>query len=162
MKNIKMLLLVIVVFIGFLGIGYAQKVDGYVNNSNQDFKVEFESAMISDYEGTNADNIYARVSKDNRALFVSAGDLMYPGAFVSYDVTIKNSGIYDAKIESIEVLGKENAKAIKVKGLEKYNGEVLKSGEESTVNFSIIWDESYNEADESVNFEIRINYMQDI
>ena len=87
---------------------------------------------------------------------------MYPGAFVSYDVTIKNSGIYDAKIESIEVLGKENAKAIKVKGLEKYNGEVLKSGEESAVNFSIIWDESYNEADESVNFEIRINYMQDI
>ena len=147
----------------FMNVGYA-----YETNKTSDvkgkFELVFENAQIIEENGIEENTATVKISDDMKNLIVNAGNLKYPGAKVKYKVDIVNYSTVEVKVEDINCDGLKNTKAIKMEGLEKLNENmILKPREKYNLEFSIKWDEEYDEEiNETANFNITIDFMQNI
>lgn len=170
-KNKKTVVAIIILlsFIFSLNFGYASfssilLLNGTANANGQ-FDMQFNNAKILNAVGVNKETTTIKISKDYNNLIVNAGDLQFPGAGVEYSVDIINNGSVPAKLESINSTGLDNAKAIKVVGLDNIEKScpVLQPGEIYNIRFSIIWDKDCTEnVNEEVSFSFSLNYVQDM
>ena len=160
-------LLVLVILLFSINIGYAYEYSNTDNldtaNINGKMEMLFDNAYIVQKEGIEGD-VSISILNDKKELYINAGNLKYPGAKVEYSVDIFNNSTVTSKIESIRCDGLENTNAIRLEGLEKLNDSIkLKPGDKYSLKFVVIWDENYNEnTDESANFMIQLNFIQDI
>ena len=119
-----------------------------------------ENEKIVHCNSKNKENTFIRILDSKDKLFLNAGDLTYPGDEVEYSVDIVNTGIYSAQIENIETIGLEKNGIIQVRGL-NIDFPILKPNEKYNLVFSIMWNEACNfSVDESINFELILNYVQ--
>lgn len=168
-KKAVVSILILLSFIFSLNFVYASfsqnlSISGTANIINK-FDMQFIDAKILDMIGVNEKTSTIQISNDYNNLIVNAGDLQFPGAGVEYSVDIINNGSVPAKLESINSTGLDNAKAIKVVGLDNIEKScpVLQPGEIYNIRFSIIWDKDCTEnVNEKVSFSFSLNYVQDI
>ena len=154
-KKVTLLISIILVFIFSVNIAYAT-----TNNRNSKLNVEFDDAFVIDAYNVIDDTYYIRIKDDKKDIDLDAGILCTPGAYIAYSVDIVNNGNVTAKVDSLDAVGFENAKALRILGLDniRNNNIVLRPGERHTIMFTIKWDESYTEfIDEEVNFKLDLN-----
>ena len=159
-----MMLLLDILFSCNLGYAYEYKNTDDLNTAyiNGKFELLFKGAAVKNQVGT--DEATIAISSDMKNLNINAGTLKYPGAYVEYTAEIVNQSTVSARIESIECEGLNDTNAIKVYGLDEISDEVvLKPGEKYNLNITIKWDEEYDEeVNETVDFIVKINFIQEI
>lgn len=168
-KKAVVSILILLSFIFSLNFVYASfsqnlSISGTANIINK-FDMQFIDAKILDMIGVNEKTSTIQISNDYNNLIVNAGDMKFPGAKVEYSVDVINNGTVPAKLESVESIGLENTKAIKIVGLDNIEKchPILQPGEKYNIKFSIKWDEDCNEnINEKVSFSFSLNYVQDI
>lgn len=164
-KSLKFILLEIAIIIILMSVGYAEHENINVlentSNAREKFSIQFQNAKVFDIKGANKDKISISISKNGDALNFNVFDLEYPGAYVEFSVDIVNRGSIPAKLESIKVNGIKDNSAIKIKGLDKIDNQIINVNEESNLKFIVEWDEECNIVDEEItNFSLNLNYIQ--
>lgn len=179
-KKKYLIILLIVLLLG-LAVGYAVFSDTLritgTANAKGSFDVIFTNCTET-IEGANIASTRAatNISADGDTLTVNAVDLGYPGAYVQYQVTIKNVGSIPAKVKSfdktggsdhIEIVGTTTEPAGSSTSIPV--GEVLAPNEECTYTFYVRWIKDTEditdpsvEFTEDTEFTMTIVYEQEI
>lgn len=168
-KKAVVTILILLSFIFSFNFGYAHSSSSLstnkTSNINDQFDMQFSNAKILNAVGVNKKTTTIEVSKDYNNLNFNAGDMQFPGAKVEYSVDVINKGTVPARLESVNCVGLENAKAIKVIGLDNIEKScpVLQPNEKYNIRFSVIWDEQCVQSiNEKISFSFSLNYIQDI
>lgn len=168
-KKAVVTILVLLSFIFWLNFGYAHSsstlsINGTANISGK-FDMQFSNAKMLNAVGINKESTTIEISRDYNNLIVNAGDMQFPGAGVEYSVDVINKGTVPARLESVNCVGLENTKAIKVIGLDNIEKccPVLQPNEKYNIRFGVVWDEKCTESiNEKISFSFSMNYVQDI
>ena len=158
----KILIIVLLSLIFFIDIGYAKFSNATSDVVSSNFNVRFENAEVVSKIGVN-EREGIKVVQNNRILTLNGIDLKYPGAGIEYSVDIANRGTVPVKIESLNTSNFKSGKQIKLNVTNFKENTILKPGETTNIHVTVIWDEASTEQiNESINFDLGINYKQAI
>jgi len=168
-KMKKYLMVVLAIILLGLAVGYAAFSDvltiSGTATATGSFDVQFDSVTVDDRVGVNVSNTTATISADKNTLNIQVADMAYPGAGAQFTTTIKNVGTVPAKIDSITPTNLDTTN-IEVVGLDVINTSHATLGPDDTctVTFYVKWKESQatDLTNETVNFSLVINYVQDV
>lgn len=125
----------------------------------KDFEIQFyKIGVIEEYNSNNAN---ASISYDNKYVYINVPNLMSPGAYAKFPITIKNVGMYTSRLESITEYGFDDNSLISIEyeGLNVAN-EPLEPNDEITFYVIVKWDKNALNKKDSVNIKIKLNYIQ--
>lgn len=134
-----LLAVVVVMAVGYAAFAQQLNITGTAQiNSTWDVHIEEISVASELNQGK---NISATVASDKLSVNFQA-ELVIPSSSVTYNVTVKNSGTIDAKLDSLLFDNSQN-EAIKY----SYSGialnDVIESGETQTFTVTVTFDENY-------------------
>ncbi len=167
--NKMIVILILLAGILLFNVGYAKLSNANSNleavNTGKELEMQFLNPIVVNVEGANKEKTNITLSSDRKSLQFNVSDLLYPGAKVDFSVDVENIGLVPSKIKSIESKGLKKESAIKVIGLDEIgkNNKTLKPGEKCNIKFTVEWDRDNNIIiDEKMNFNFKLNYIQDI
>ena len=160
-KSSLIMILLAVVFV--MAIGYAAfsttlNINGTAQITSS-WDVHIEDIAVNN-EILDGKNISASVGQNNLSATFQA-ELVSPGSGVTYDVTIKNSGTLDAKLESITFVDSDNEAIVA-----SYSGisqnDVIEAGRTQTFTITVKFNESYTYTPEVTTGSVTMNltYVQ--
>lgn len=134
-----LLAVVVVMAVGYAAFAQQLNITGTAEiTSTWDVHIEEISVASELNQGK---NISATVASDKLSVNFQA-ELVIPSSSVTYNVTVKNSGTIDAKLDSLLFDNSQN-EAIKY----SYSGialnDVIESGETQTFTVTVTFDENY-------------------
>ena len=153
----------IICFLLTLAIGYALfsdtiTIEGTANASGN-FDVSFVDVAVKDEVG--AVNSLAEIIENDNTLSITVPRLEYPGAYVSFEVTVANQGLTPATLTSIHKEGLNDDDNIKISyfGLDELINKEFMS-EPQKFNVVVAWDPNSTAASSDVQFSLKLNYSQ--
>lgn len=160
-KSSLIMILLAVVFV--MAIGYAAfsttlNINGTAQITSS-WDVHIEDIAVNN-EILDGKNISASVGQNNLSATFQA-ELVSPGSGVTYDVTIKNGGTLDAKLESITFVDSDNEAIVA-----SYSGisqnDVIEVGRTQTFTITVKFNESYTYTPEVTTGSVTMNltYVQ--
>ena len=160
-KSSLIMILLAVVFV--MAIGYAAfsttlNINGTAQITSS-WDVHIEDIAVNN-EILDGKNISASVGQNNLSATFQA-ELVSPGSGATYDVTIKNGGTLDAKLESITFVDSDNEAIVA-----SYSGisqnDVIEAGRTQTFTITVKFNESYTYTPEVTTGSVTMNltYVQ--
>ena len=165
----KQIIVSVIAAILVFGVGYALLSDTITvtgtATTTGSLNVYIDSAAVNTSTGA-ADNT-ASISSDKNLVTLAVPKLEYPGASVTFNVALKNSGTVNAILKEITPtgLGVDGTDALIVTytGLTK-NSTVVSANDASAVNFqvTVTWDADATEGFTAQAFSIVLDFEQNI
>lgn len=160
-KSSIIMVLLAVVFV--MAIGYAAFSQQLTINGtasiDSSWDVHIEDIAVN---GTTLDgkNVSATVGEDKLSASFQA-ELVSPGSSVTYDVTVKNGGTLDAKLDSI-VFTDSNNDAIQYSYSGISQNDVIDAGRTQTFTITVKFNDAYTTMPESTTSSVTMNltYVQ--
>ena len=173
MKKQNIAIVAVVAFVLAVAVGYALFRETITINGTATAKGNFDikviEAEITGGEGYLEANTSAKIDDDENGATLAA-ELQYPGAYVEYQVTVKNEGTIDALLKSIN---EENAYGNEPKIIVTYPNKTslkntLAATDTDVVQVRVEWDENDELAETengvsrvlSTSYDISFNYEQ--
>lgn len=153
-----LLAVVLVMAIGYAAFAQQLTINGTAQITSS-WDVHIEDIAVNNVT-LDAKNIKANVGQNNLSATFQA-ELVSPGSSVTYDVTVKNGGTLDAKLESIVFTGSDNdAIVASYAGINQ--NDVIKAGESQTFTITVKFNESYTYTPENTTGSVTTNltYVQ--
>lgn len=160
-KSSMIMVLLAVVLI--MAIGYAAFAQQLTINGsaeiNSTWDVHIEDIAVNNTT-LGAENVSTSVG-DNHLSATFNANLTTPGSSVTYDVTVKNGGTLNAKLDSI-VFTDSNNDAILYSYSDISKGDVINAGATQTFTITVEFNNSYTTMPESTNSSVTMNltYVQ--
>ena len=164
MKKQNIAIVAVVAFVLAVAVGYALFRETITINGTAtakgNFDVEIMSAEVADQKASTGAT--AVVATDKNSLTIAAPDLQYPGAYVEYDVVLKNVGSIDAVLKNITETGKDVAAPIKVTYFEDglpVQGSTLAANATAKFTIRVEWlsgDDEDEEADGTIDNAVNV------
>lgn len=164
MKKKTIIMIFLVVMVCIMATGYAilqqqLNISG-TGSIDSTWKIEIIDIDEVDIVGDASSKVAPSYTATTANFDVS---LLSPGDSITYEITVKNGGTLDAKVDSHSVEMDENdAIVYEVMGLS--DGDLLKAGEESVISVKISFKDSYTGQPERTTSDIKVivNYVQTI
>lgn len=158
-KNVIHLLLLVlcVMTIGYAAFGTNLTVNGNANISSN-WDVEITGITVKEIHGTASNGsapIYSKTSASFNSLLTSPGD------YIVYEVTVKNGGSIDARLDSMEISDEKNpAINFIIDGIQE--DDVLNSSEEKKFTVKVAYNEDITSQPGVIDSSLAIilNYVQ--
>ena len=167
MKNkSKLIGIALVVVLLALAVGYAA-YSGVLNvqgtaSANGKFEVVFTNGVVStSNHGT------ATVNQADNTKMTADIKLAYPGDGCYVTATVKNNGDVPAKLVGFNLYNRGTTTAfsnddieVLIPDLDTTGNEVLKSGESTTITFTVKWKKESTAQSATAEFDIQLDYEQ--
>ena len=159
-STIIMILLALVLLMAIRYAAFAQRLN--INGSTQissSWDVHIEDISVNS-ELQNGQNINASVGENNLSATFEA-ELIEPGSSVTYDITVRNAGTLDAKLDSI-VFTNSNNEAIQYSYAGISESDVIEAGQTQTFTITVKFNESYTTTPDNKTSSVTMNltYVQ--
>lgn len=152
-----------------LGIAYAImsetiNIQGTVS-ADATLDIEVTDSKIKSQVGTNTSS--TNISSDGNSVTIDVPELEYPGATVTYTVSLENNGTLDAKLKEINTVGLSNEGDLQISysGITAgESGTIVEAENANTVNFDITmkWDEDSTTTFTDQAYSIELNFEQSV
>ena len=149
--------LVCLLAIGFAAFGTNLRINGTAN-IDSNWSVEIINIESKDKVGSAEDTVspvYTKTSATFKTTLVSPGDSM------TYDVTIKNKGTIDAKVDKITLTDSNNPAIIfETSGISK--GDVLLAGDTAVFKVKVSYNKDVTSQPDTLNasLTVKLDYVQ--
>lgn len=159
-SSVIMVLLAVVLIMAIGYTAFAQQLT--INGSaeiNSTWDVHIEDIAVNNTT-LDAENVSTSVG-DNHLSATFNANLTTPGSSVTYDVTVKNGGTLDAKLDSIVFTDSNNdAIVYSYSGISK--DDVIDAGGTQTFTITVTFNDSYTTMPESTTSSVTMNltYVQ--
>lgn len=153
-----LLAVVLVMAIGYAAFSQQLTINGTAQISSS-WDVHIEDIALN-HVTLDGKNVNASVGENNLSATFQA-ELVSPGSSVTYDVTVKNGGTLDAKLESIVFTGTNND-AIVASYAGIAQNDIIKDGETQTFTITVKYNDSYTYTPENKTGKVTVNltYVQ--
>lgn len=125
--------------------------------TSEDINVDVDSVYVSKSVGSTNNSIIG-ISKDRDTVSLLVHNLESPGSSVSFLITVKNSGVLNAIVKSIETSNTNENITINYEALSV--GNVISVNDLQSFVINVIWNEDSKETNIITDFNINIEYAQ--
>lgn len=162
MKKQSFLVIIMIVFCLSASVGYALfsetiNINGTAN-AKGNFDVIFENAIVKTEVGSTGAT--ATITEDKNVLTLEVPKLEYPGAYVEFNVDVKNAGNIPAVLKGITETGLTSNTEVKI----SYSGvavdEVMAQSDKRTITIRVEWLSQSVTGVQDVEFSIKLDYEQ--
>lgn len=153
-----LLAVVLVMAIGYAAFSQQLTITG-TSTITSKWDVHIEDIAVNS-ETLDGKNLSATVGSDKLSATFQA-ELVSPGSSVTYNVTVKNDGNLDAKLDTI-TFNDSNNEAIQYSYSGIAQNDVLEAGGESTFTITVKFNNSYKQTPTSTtsSLTMNLNYIQ--